>query len=323
VRARAVVFWLAVSVLLVPAAALTFDRVVEPDRGFWIQLEAFTPFGIVLYGAALLAVLVRLLVRHRWHSVGSVVAVVAATGLVVHCWWFAPQLTGSSPPPAAEATTLTVMSANLSEGGADGVEVVQRASDERVDLLVLEEVTAAVLADMDRAGLGELFPYRVGRPNTGADGTMVFSRQELGAAERVPTLHDGWVVTVGELTVLAVHPSAPTVPDAWRDDLATVVATAARVHPDLVVGDFNATADHPPMRALADLGYRDVGELANQGWQPSWPSSGARDVLGVPVPSLVQIDHVLVGTRMAAVSMRTALIPDSDHRAVIAEVAAK
>ena len=317
------VFWLAVAVLLVPAVALTVDRLVEPDHAFWIQLEAFTPLGIALYGVALLAVLVRVLVLRRLRSVGAVVAVLAAAGLAVHCWWFAPQVTGSNPPPAADATTLTVMTANLSEGGADGVAVVQRASDERVDVLVLEEVTAAVLADMDRAGLGELFPYRIGQPNSAADGTMVLAGEVLGEAERVPTLHDGWVVTMGDLTVLAVHPYAPTVPDAWRDDLQTVVETAARVHPDLVVGDFNATADHPPMRALADLGYRDVGELANQGWQPTWPSSGARDVLGIPVPSLVQIDHVLVGPRLAAVSMHTVVVPDSDHRAVVAEVARK
>jgi endonuclease/exonuclease/phosphatase (EEP) superfamily protein YafD len=297
--------------------------VVEPDRAFWIQLEAFTPLGTALYGAALLAVLARLLVLRRPLSAGTVVAVVAAAGLAVHCWWFAPQVTGSNPPPADDATTLTVMSANLSEGGADGVAVVQRASDERVDVLVLEEVTAAVLADMDRAGLGELFPYRIGEPNTAADGTMVLAREVLGEAKWVPTQHDGWVVTMGDLTLLAVHPYAPTVPDAWRDDLQTIVETAARVHPDLVVGDFNATADHPPMRALADLGYRDVGELANQGWQPTWPSSGARDVLGIPVPSLVQIDHVLVGPRLAAVSMRTVVVPDSDHRAVLAEVARK
>ncbi len=70
--------------------------------------------------------------------------------------------------------------------------------------------------------------------------------------------------------------------------------------PDLVVGDFNATADHEPMRSLADAGYRDVGELANEGWQPTWPSGDAVELLGVSVPSLVQIDHVLVGPRLAA-----------------------
>ena len=77
------------------------------------------------------------------------------------------------------------------------------------------------------------------------------------------------------------------------------------------------------MRALADAGFRDVGELANQGWQPTWPSSGEVSLLGVPVPSLAQIDHVLVGPRLAAIGMHTHEIPGSDHRAVVAEVARK
>jgi hypothetical protein len=77
------------------------------------------------------------------------------------------------------------------------------------------------------------------------------------------------------------------------------------------------------LRALADDGYRDVGELANQGWQPTWPSSGDVSLLGVPLPSLTQIDHVLVGPRLAAIGMHTREIPGSEHRAVVAEVAPK
>jgi hypothetical protein len=323
VRIRTVAFWGAVAVLLVQAGVLTVDRLAEPGGGFWIKVEAFTPLGIALYGAALLVVLARLVMVRRLRSPATAVALVAVAGLALHCWWFAPQLTGSNPPPAADAVPLVVMSANLAQGEADGVAVVQRASDEDVQLLVVVEVTAAELADMDRAGLGELFPYRVGEPNDAADGTMVFSREELGEAVRLPTLHDGWTVTMGDLTLMAVHPYAPTVPAAWHDDLAAVVASVERIRPDLVIGDFNATVDHPPMRALADAGYRDVGELANQGWRPTWPSSGKVDLLGIPVPSLVQIDHVLVGPRMAAVSMRTVAVPDTDHRAVLAEVARK
>ena len=94
----------------------------------------------------------------------------------------------------------------------------------------------------------------------------------------------------------------------------------ADLEPDLVVGDFNATADHAPMRALADAGYRDVGELANQGWQPTWPTRGVFDLLGLP---LAQIDHVLVGDRLAALDLGTVAVPGSDHRAVVATVALK
>ena len=61
----------------------------------------------------------------------------------------------------------------------------------------------------------------------------------------------------------------------------------------------------------------------NEGWQPTWPSSGRVDVAGIPVPALMQIDHVLVGPGLAALAMRTVELPGSDHRAVIAEVAAK
>jgi endonuclease/exonuclease/phosphatase family metal-dependent hydrolase len=317
------VFWGIVALLLVPAAALTFARVVEPHVGFWIRLEAFTPLGLVLYGVALVLLATRLLVDRRLRSWVAVVALVAVLGVAAHAWWFAPQLTGSNPPAAAGADPLVVMSANIGEGSADAIELVRQASDEDVDLLVVQEIAPADLADMERAGLDDLLPYRAGAAGTEGNGTMLFARTELGAAEPLDTWHDGWLVTMGDLTVLGVHPWAPTEPDMWRDDLEVVQQAVADHDPDLVVGDFNATSDHQPMRSLADAGYRDAGELANDGWLPTWPSGNAVAVLGVPVPSLVQIDHVLVGPRFAALSMRTLELPDSDHRVVVAEVAPK
>lgn len=322
-RARVLVFWGVVLVLLVPAAALTVGRLVEPDTGFWIRLEAFTPLALVLYAALAVLLAVRLAVRRRWRSATTAVLVLAVAGFGVHAWWFAPQVTGSNPPAADGAEPFVVMTANVSAGEGDPIEVVRMASEDDVDLLVVQEITAADLADMERAGLTDLFPHRAGDPGYGSDAVMVFARTELGEAERTDTWHDGWIVPWGDLTVVAVHPQAPTVPDLWRDDLAAVRAAVEGHDADLVVGDFNATADHPPMRALADDGYRDVGELANQGWQPTWPSSGVWDVLGIPVPSLAQIDHVLVGPRLAAIGMHTREIPGSDHRAVVAEVASK
>ncbi len=77
------------------------------------------------------------------------------------------------------------------------------------------------------------------------------------------------------------------------------------------------------MRALADDGWRSASELTNEGWQPTWPVDGTVELAGVPLPHLVQIDHVLTGPTYAALSTRTVDIADSDHRAVIAEVAEK
>jgi endonuclease/exonuclease/phosphatase (EEP) superfamily protein YafD len=149
---------------------------------------------------------------------------------------------------------------------------------------------------------------------------MAFSRTEHAQPTTVPTYFGGWSFTMGELTVLAVHPSPPVQADGFAADQAVVARTVAELEPDLVVGDFNATGDHAPMRALADAGYRDVGELANRGWLPTWPTSGVFDVLGLP---LAQIDHVLVGERLAALDLRTVSVPGSDHRAVVATVARK
>lgn len=322
-RARVLVFWAVVLVLLVPAAALTFARTVEPDRELWIQLEAFTPLGLLLYAAVVLVLGVRLVVRRRWRTPGTGVLVLALAGLGVHAWWFAPQVSGANPPAAEGAERVVVMTANVSQGDGDAIELVRLASEEDVDLLVVQEITEADLADMDRAGLADLFPHRAGDPGYGSDAVMVFARTELGEAERTETWHDGWIVPWGDLTVVATHPQAPTVPELWHSDHAALLDAVRANDPDLVVGDFNATADHAPMRTLEEAGYRDVGELANQGWQPTWPSSGRVRVLGVPVPSLAQIDHVLVGPRLAALGMHTVAIPGSDHRAVVAEVASK
>ena len=101
--------------------------------------------------------------------------------------------------------------------------------------------------------------------------------------------------------------------------LAAAVASDA----DLVVGDLNATTDHAPMRRLADAGFRSATELANEGWQPTWPAHGRTSLLGIPLPHLVQIDHVLLGPSLAAVGTHTLDIPGTDHRALVAEVAVK
>ncbi|QWF20941.1 endonuclease/exonuclease/phosphatase family protein [Nocardioides sp. LMS-CY] len=317
-RARVVVFWAVVGVLGLPALLLTFTRLVEPYGELWIQVEAFTPLGLLLYAVVLAALVARLLAVRRWWSVTSVAAVVALGCLGLHGWWYAPQVTGANPPPARDATPLVVMTANLQFGGADGVEVVRRASAAEVGLLVVQEITPAVLADMDRAGLADLLPHRIGVPGGGARGTMAFARGELSGSMPLSTTNDSWSFRLDDLTVIAVHAAWPPDTSRWYADHHAIARATDRLEPDLVVGDFNATDDHAPMRALADAGYRDAGELANEGWQATWPTSGLFDVVGVP---LAQIDHVLVGGSLAALSTRTVGVPGSDHRAVLATVA--
>jgi endonuclease/exonuclease/phosphatase family metal-dependent hydrolase len=153
---------------------------------------------------------------------------------------------------------------------------------------------------------------------------MVLSRTPLGTPTRVATGHDSWLVDVevpgGSLRVLAVHPVAPVDVGEWRADHRVIAEAVASADPDVVLGDFNATADHEPVQALADAGWRDVGDLADVGWQPTWPANGLGLVSSL-IPPLVRIDHVLVGSRWAGLDSSTVRIADTDHLALVAEIA--
>jgi Endonuclease/Exonuclease/phosphatase family len=308
-----------VLLLVAPGVVLTLVRLLDPWDGRWVRLESFTPLGIVVYGAALVVVLIRLAFARNWAT--GLAAAALAAGLALHLAWFAPMVSGANPPPRAGAEPLRVMVANLYAGRTDGLDVVRAASQEGVDVLVATEVTPGALSRMERAGLDSLFGHRAGRPAAGTEGTMVFAKVRLGTATRLHTSWDSWRVPMGQHTLFAVHPHAPTDIAKWRRDHYVIRAAVTDEQPDLVVGDLNATPDHPPLRALAEAGYRSATELANDGWQPTWPAVAGASVLGFSVPNVVHIDHVLVGPAFAAISTHTLDIPESDHRALVAELA--
>lgn len=320
-RVLTVLCWVALLAVLAPAVVLTVNRFVEPSWGPAIRAEAFTPLGLPLYAAALTGLAVALVLADGNRGPLVAVAVLCALGLGVHAWWWSPEVLGGDPAPPATADRLVVMTANLFEGRGDTGQLVAAVRDADADILVVEEITHEALADLDAAGLPDLLPYRAGSPGDAVEGTMVFARRPVGATTRLGTNLGSWEVEVGPVTVLAVHPAAPTLPDAWRDDHATILAATRATRPDLVVGDLNATDDHAPLRALADAGWRDAARLAHQGWQPTWPAHGLFSVLGIPLPPVTRIDHVLVGPGWSSLGTRTVTIDGTDHRAVVAEVA--
>ena len=320
-RARSILWWLLIALLLGPALALTTLRLWQPldDRG--IRLVALTPVALPLYATALLLAVVPVL-RRRGRTSYALPALLAVAGLALHAWWFVPQVAGHKPAPAAGAPVLTVMTANMLAGRGDGAALVRAARDDHVDVLVVEEVTTGEVARMQGAGLGELFAHRAGSAEPGVRGTMVFSRLPLTGAVRLPTRFGCWRVRVGDdVSLLAAHAYAPTGPAAWREDHATILASVRADPPDLVAGDLNATVDHAPLLRLRDEGFRDVVELDNDGWQPTWPANHLSRSLGIALPPLAQIDHVLVGPTMAAVASRTIRIEGTDHLALLARVA--
>lgn len=316
-----VLLWIGGGVVAVPALVLTVARALDTDNGSLIRIEAFTPLALPLY-AVLLVLFASAAAGPSTDRVARAVAAgVALAGLGVHAWWFAPQVLGDTPEPTEGAPRITVMNANLYEGRADASEVVDAVRDHHVDILVLEEITPGLLAEMDADGLAELLPERVGEPDYMVAGTMILANRPLTDHVRLRTIFQGWQASYGDLTVLGVHPVAPVDPAGWRADHAAILEQAEADDADLVVGDMNATPDHEPMRRLDAAGFRDAGEVSNQGWQPTWPANhvGVFPIL----PPVVRIDHVLIGDGLASLGTSTVDIAGTDHLALVATVASR
>jgi endonuclease/exonuclease/phosphatase (EEP) superfamily protein YafD len=217
-----------------------------------------------------------------------------------------------------------VLSVNLRIGGADTAQVVRLAVAEHVDLLVLEEVTPSARAGLHRAGVDRLFPHRAGRTDPGSRGTLVFSRAPLSHVRRLgPGVTGCFAMDValrtGRVHLVAAHPRAPIASYAdWRADQRLLRRSAQALRgPALVVGDLNATLDHPDLHALLRAGYVDAASQARARWQPTWPSGDRLPVLGLPVPPLFAIDHVLLRGGPRAVDTRTVEVSGTDHRGLL------
>jgi endonuclease/exonuclease/phosphatase (EEP) superfamily protein YafD len=301
-----------------PALLLTWTRLVDSDVGTLIRLESFTPIGIPLYvGALLLMVSGALVAEQRSRRV--VGAVLALAGLLLHLWWFAPQVTGDVPPPAAGAEALTIMNSNMFAGAADADDIVDAVRADGVDVLVAEEITPDAVARLEAAGLSELLPYSAGSPTPDVAGTMVFASTPITDVQQLATTFGSYRVSVAGLTVLAVHPLAPTVPAGWVREHALILDEAERSQADVIVGDLNATPDHDVLRDLDAAGWRDAGEVANVGWQPTWPANH----LGVLplLPPVVRIDHVLIDDQLTSLGTHSVDVAGTDHLALVAEIA--
>lgn len=325
-RTGRVVSGVLLAALVLPAVALTVLRLLGPDQGLLVRLTSFAPLAVPLYAGALLVAVPRWLRRRREREGAVLPVLLALAGLALHGWWVAPLWTGQETTAVKPVYRLEVMTTNLLQGRGDPARVMRTAAEHRVDVLVVQEITPPALRGMERLGLGEAYPHRAGRPAETPAGTMVFSTVPLSDARVVPMQFDTLAMTVetahGPLRLLAVHPRAP-VGTAWKwsSGLETLRETVAAEQFDVVVGDFNASADHAPFRRILEDGdLRDATEVANTGWMPTWPADGQVSLGPLPLPPLVAIDHVLIGDRLAAEEVTGVRVAGSDHRALVAHL---
>lgn len=303
-RLRTAALTLCALLLAVPAG-LAAVRLGGLDDGTDLAMPvAGVPYAAL--GSVLLTVAAAALRARR-------VAAVALLLVAVQAWWLVPRFVADGREAPASAPRLRVATSNTYLGGADPRALVGLVREQRVDVLAVEELTPSLTAGLERAGLPGLLPYRLQRAGTD---TALYSRLPLSDGGGPASAAE---VTVGgrAVRVVAVHTFYP-LGDArrWAADFDGVRADAGRRTRDSVLlGDFNATLDHTPMRRLLGVGLTDSHAELGRGGAGTWPAD--RPVL----PPVIQIDHVLHGDALTAVSVSEHTLPGTDHRAVVAELA--
>ena len=313
-NARRVAVTVLIWLLILPGLVWALVRFVGLDRGPIVQLLAFTPY-VAAWSVLPLALA---LATRRWTAAALAFAVVVAfAGFVL------PRAIPGARGPST-GVPLRVMTSNLLLGGADADAIVTLVRDHDVAVLALQEFTPDAKDALAKASLGDLLPYSSLAGEPGSPGSALYSRFPLGQAGSLRN-QGGFQQAYGtieppgatRLIVESAHPLAPWAPLVsrdWRQDLAAEPRPDPAGPPRILLGDFNATLDHAPLRELVAGGYRDAGDATGKGLIPTWPYEGHP---GIPK---VTIDHVLVDERIGVREMSVHRIPRSDHRALVVEL---
>lgn len=317
---------------------LTLPRFGDPSGRVGLLLVALTPFGLVaaiilLVSAAVAAVLMR--GRRRalgwgW-AFGWGLAAVGALAAALHLAWLAPLYVGTSPT-AQPGKPLVVLAQNLEYGDPNALARELKARE--VDVLVLSDIGEKQYHAVTASAIPRQLPHVLDEGN----GPKVYSRYpvtaeeaigDTGPAETSPSRMGSLRIeapTLGTVRLLALHPAPPYLPAPWTEDFRRIEnvlasqASAVEQLPTIIAGDLNATLDHAPLRRIEAFGYTDAVVQTSGGFRPTWPASGTVRAFGVPVPPLVQIDHVMVSDRLVVTSTSSVVIPGADHLGVLAAV---
>ena len=220
---------------------------------------------------------------------------------------------------------LSVMTLNCRFGRADPEEIVRCVRAYGVEVLALQEVKGKLLESLQAAGLNQLLPYLTqgtANPDDNGGYNVIFSaHQPVKASQSALDLPAAAVPLVelktssGPIRVASVHPKSPQRgARQWGMGIAALARLTHPPSPTIVMGDCNATLQHPTFRAmLAKSGLHDASLHLKAGSHLTFPSASA-------LPSLIEIDHILTDGNLVPQSMRALRIPGSDHRALVARL---
>lgn len=301
--------WVATSFVQVGSTAL----LATPH----VLLASVTPLVTV----AAIPVIARAAQQHRWVSL--LAAVVAA---VVPWNFVLGYASASDRLPATDTTAVRVLLINAHQGQITADDVVSAVAVNRIDLLVVTELTGTLSHDLTTKGLDGLITARYAdvpelkQPGAPADaGLGVWSTAEVSDARALTGAL--WPAMAGRVsnadmafTLVVGHVAPPQARGGlqWAHDLRVLrepAAEAVRTGPTVVLANLNASPWHADFRAWTSSGLVDAADALGQGLRPTWPTWS-------PVP-LLPLDHVLVGGGVAVDRVDTVVLSGTDHRGLV------
>ena len=307
------------AIITLPGLVWAVVRLFGWERGAFVPAIAFTPY-VALWSVIPLAIS---LWARRWLIAAAAVVAFAVLAICV-----LPRTIPDGDRGPSTGMPLTVMTINMYVGAADPASVVRLVRDNDVAVLAVQEFSPRAKDGLTTAGLDALLPYHALADEVGTTGSGLYSRFPMtGQGSRRGgggQLQEGNLQAYATiqppgatmLEVQSAHPLAPYALGAlgdWRQDLENEPHASPNEKLRILLGDFNSTLDHKPVRDLIAGGYRDAADVTGKGLSPTWGPDGGR------IP-LVTLDHVLADKRIGVREVHVHKVTGSDHRALIASL---
>jgi endonuclease/exonuclease/phosphatase (EEP) superfamily protein YafD len=250
---------------------------------------------------------------------------VVAVGLVAcHLAWIWGDLPWMrSPTPRATGPRFAMATVNALAWNENHAAVAAFVGRLDADVIVVQELSPELQAALRAPAFANRYPHRVEDPRSDALGSGLYSRFPLEAPEVLafagaPAATAVMDVDGVRVRVVAVHTVQPLAGlDLLYNGLGELTEFARRQQqsaPLVLAGDYNATWQHRPFRALVkDAHLTDAHRASGRGLARTWPR-------GAPFPPFALLDHVLVSRNIEVRSTREFNVPGSDHRGVLVEL---
>lgn len=226
---------------------------------------------------------------------------------------------------SGNATTLRVMTCNVYKGRADAGQIVRLVRDEHVQVLALQETTAAFVDELNKAGIADYLPYAKTASADGKYGNGVWSATPLADTVKDEVNSSASFMPAGTVSLsngkalrfVSVHTTSPVNRywNLWKRSIDEIGALDSRTNTTYVImGDFNATYDHAPFRDMLGDRFTDAARQAGHGFTFSWPSD--RPYL----PMMFSIDHIVLDKGLSASDLKNVKVDGTDHAALLGTI---